>query len=387
MVSKKTILVFLGGRANYSSIRSAMRAIKEHPDLELKVVLGSSALVKNYGNLESILNKDGFEVDERVHMLVQGDAPICMVKTAALGMIGLSDAFERIQPDYVIVVGDRYEMMAPTIAAAYMNIPVAHTMGGEVTGTIDESIRHAITKFAHIHFPANKESAERIEKLGEDKSRIYCVGCPRIDTVKEILDANPTAPQEVFDLCGGVGPTFDLNQPFLLISQHPVTTEYMDAQDQINQTIHGALRTGLPIIILWPNSDAGTEGISQGIRTFREEHPEAVLHAFTNLPINMYVRLMNNTACLVGNSSSGIREGAFIGTPCVNIGTRQAGRERGSNVIDTGYSADEVEAAIRQQLVHGKYASEPIYGNGTAGKQIADILATTDVEIQKRITY
>lgn len=384
---KKTICVFIGGRANYSSIKSALIAIDEHPGLELKIILGSSALIKKYGNLEGIMQKDGFEIAERVHMLVEGDEPAVMVKTAALGMLGLTDTFERLKPDYVIVIGDRYEVIAPTIAAAYMNIPVAHTMGGEVTGTIDESIRHAITKFAHIHFPANKESGERIIKMGEEKERVFVVGCPRIDTVKRIIDENPGVPEDIFDQNRGVGPTFDLNEPFLLISQHPVTTEYKEAEQQINETIYAAMETGYPIILLWPNSDAGTEGISQGIRKFREDHPHVTMHAFTNLPIAMYVRLMNNTACLIGNSSSGIREGAFLGTPCVNVGTRQAGRERGSNVIDVPCNKDEIHEAIMKQIKHGKYDSEPIYGDGSAGKKIADILYNTTVEVQKRITY
>lgn len=384
---KKTICVFIGGRANYSSIKSALIAIQEHPGLELKIILGSSALLKKYGNLEKILNTDGFVVEEKIQMLVEGDVPSAMVKTAALGMLGLADVFERINPDYVVVIGDRYEVIAPTIAAAYMNIPVAHTMGGEVTGTIDESIRHAITKFAHIHFPANKESGERIIRMGEEEERVYVVGCPRIDTVKRIIDDNPSVPQDVFEVCGGVGPVFDLREPYILISQHPVTTEYKEAEHQILETIYGSMQVGLPIIMLWPNSDAGTEGISKGIRKFRETHPDVKLHAFTNLPIAMYVRLMYNTACLVGNSSSGIREGAFLGTPCVNVGTRQAGRERGKNVLDVGCNRNEIEKAIRHQMEHGKYPSEAIYGNGTAGKKIADILYSTTVEVQKRITY
>lgn len=384
---KKTICVFIGGRANYSSIKSALIAINEHPGLELKIILGSSALIKKYGDLEKIMQKDGFEIAERIHMLVEGDEPAAMVKTAALGMLGLTDAFERLKPDYVVVIGDRYEVIAPTIAAAYMNIPVAHTMGGEVTGTIDESIRHAITKFAHIHFPANKESGERIVRMGEERERVFVVGCPRIDTVKRIIDEDPGVPENIFELCGGVGPTFDLKEPFLLISQHPVTTEYKEAEHQINETIYAAMETGYPIIMLWPNSDAGTEGISQGIRKFREKHPNVTMHAFTNLPIAMYVRLMNNTACLIGNSSSGIREGAFLGTPCVNVGTRQAGRERGSNVMDVSCNKDEIRGAIMKQIQHGKYKSEPIYGDGSAGRKIADILYNTTVDVQKRITY
>lgn len=383
----RKVCVFVGGRANYSSIKSALYAIQNHPQLELQIILGGSGLIERFGRLEEQMEKDGFVISERIHMLVEGNQPNAMVKTTAIGMLGIADALENLKPDFVIVIGDRYEIMAPTIAAAYMNIPVCHTMGGEVTGTIDESIRHAITKFAHIHFPANAESAERIEKMGEEKERIFTVGCPRIDTVKKILLEDPGVPMEIFDNQKGVGPEFDLTKPFLLISQHPVTTEYEEAEKQINETIYGALEVGLPIIMLWPNADAGTEGISRGIRKFREKHGDAVLHAFKNLPIAQYVRLMNNTACLVGNSSSGVREGAFIGTPCVNIGTRQAGRERGKNVIDVKCDRHEIAEAIRKQIAHGKYESEPIYGNGNAGEKIADILSKVNVTVQKRITY
>ncbi|MBO6147784.1 MAG: UDP-N-acetylglucosamine 2-epimerase (hydrolyzing) [Lachnospiraceae bacterium] len=383
----RKICVFLGGRANYSSIRSAMKAIEAHSELELQVVLGGSGLIDKYGNLEGILSRDGFFVDEKVYMQVEGDKPNAMVKTAGLGMLGLSDVFERLEPDFVVVVGDRYEVMAATIAAAYMNIRVAHTMGGEVTGTIDESIRHAITKFAHVHFPANRESGERIEKLGEPKENIYVVGCPRIDTVKEILDTDSSMPLDLYELEGGVGPEFDLNEPFLLLSQHPVTTEYSEAKDQVTATIEAAVRTGLNIIMLWPNADAGSEGLSTGIRRYREKFPEARIHVFKNLPIPLYVRLMKHTACLVGNSSSGIREGAFIGTPCVNVGTRQNGRERGQNVRDVPDNADAIYEAIRYQLDHGTYTSEPIYGDGHAGIKIADVLSKAEVAVQKRITY
>ncbi len=383
----RKICVFIGGRANYSSIKSAMQAIQKHPELELQVVLGGSGLVDKFGNLEKILVADGFNIDEKVYMQVEGDKPNAMVKTAGLGMLGLADVFERLQPDFVIVIGDRYEVMAATIAAAYMNIRVAHTMGGEVTGTIDESIRHAITKFAHVHFPANKEAGERIEKLGERPEDVFVVGCPRIDNVKRILDEDSSMPMDIYQTQGGVGPAFDLNEPFILISQHPVTTEYSEAKKQITATIKAAMKTGLNIIMLWPNADAGSEGISKGIRTYREFNPDAKIHVFKNLPISIYVRLMKNTACLVGNSSSGIREGAFIGTPVVNVGTRQNGRERGQNVIDAPDEENAVYEAIKKQLEHGPYVSEPIYGDGHAGERIAEILSKVEVPVQKRIVY
>ncbi len=383
----RKICVFLGGRANYSSIRSAMKAIQRHPELELQIVLGGSGLVDKFGDLQNTLADAGFEINEKIYMQIEGDAPNAMVKTAGLGMLGLADAFERLSPDFVIVVGDRYEVMAAAMTAAYMNIRVAHTMGGEVTGTIDESIRHAITKFAHVHFPANKDSAERIIKLGEDPDKVFTVGCPRIDTVKEILEENGNVPENLYERQGGVGTEIDLSEPFLLISQHSVTTEYLDAKRQILETIEAAVRTKLPILMLWPNADAGSEGISTGIRAYREAHPELKIHVFKNLPISDYVRLMNNTVCLVGNSSSGIREGAFIGTPCVNVGTRQNGRERGDNVIDTSNDREMIYQAIEKQISHGKYPSEPIYGDGYAGERIADILNSVNVNVQKRIMY
>lgn len=384
---KRKICVFIGGRANYSSIRSAMKAIQNHPDLELQVVLGGSGLIDKYGDLQDTLNRDGFSIDEKVYMQVEGNAPVAMVKTAGLGLLGLADAFSRLSPDFVVVVGDRYEVMAATIAAAYMNIRVAHTMGGEVTGTIDESIRHAITKFAHVHFPANEDAKQRIIRLGEDVDRIFTVGCPRIDNVKRILDESGLPPLDIFETQGGVGPVFDLTKPFLLVSQHSVTTEYTYARHQITATIEAAVKTELPIVMLWPNADAGTDGISKGIRVYREHYPNAMIHVFKNLPIPVYTRLMNNTACLIGNSSSGIREGAFIGTPCVNVGTRQNGRERGNNVIDVNDNVEEIYRAIEKQIQHGKYDSEAIYGDGHAGERIADVLSHVDVSVQKRITY
>ncbi len=383
----RKICVFIGGRANYSSIKSAMRAIKEHPDLELQVILGGQGLTDKFGDLEGILETDGFTVDEKVHMLVAGDKPISMVKTAGLGLLGISDALDHLQPDFLIVVGDRYEVMAATIAAAYMNIRVAHTMGGEVTGTIDESIRHAITKFAHVHFPANREAGYRIIKLGERPEDVFVVGCPRVDHVKELLDRDASVPPDMYETFGGVGPEFDLNDPFLLVSQHPVTTEYSEAKSQITKTLHACVKTGLNIVILWPNADAGTEGISTGIRQYREDYPNANIHAFKNLPADIYTRLMKNTACLVGNSSSGIREGAYIGTPCVNIGSRQNGRERGQNVLDAALDEDLIFEAVKKQISHGAYVSEPIYGDGHAGVKIADILSKVEVPVQKRIVY
>ena len=382
---KKKICVVIGSRANYSSIKSAMLAIQKHSALELQLVVGASALLDRYGAVVNLIEKDGFKADAKVHMLIEGETPTTMAKSTGLGLLELPTIFSMLNPDIVLTVGDRFETMATTLAAAYMNLPIAHTMGGEVSGTIDESIRHAVTKFAHIHFPASKEASERIIKLGERTENVYLVGCPRIDLVAQILKQEADLNQQLFQ--SGVGGEMDLNKPFLLVSQHPVTTEYGEGEKQITATFEAINEVGLPAIVLWPNADAGSDDIARGMRKWRERKLDGRMHFFKNLPIATYVQLMKKTACLVGNSSSGIREGAFIGTPVVNIGSRQDMRERGKNVIEVSCDRAAIAEAIRRQVTHGAYPMEPIYGDGHAGERIADVLANCRVSVQKRITY
>ena len=384
----RKVCVFLGGRANYSSIKSAMGAIKEHNDLKLQVVLGASAVLERFGKVEELISQDGFVPDYTFHNLIEGEGPTTMARSTGLGLMDSAAILEKLQPDVLIVVGDRYEMMSVTLAAAYMNIHIAHTMGGEVTGTIDESIRHAITKFAHLHFPANADSHDRIVRMGEDPNYVFNVGCPRIDLVADELKKDSLHElKNLFKLYGGVGASFDISKPFILVSQHSVTTEFGNNRSQIEETLEALRRLNMPTIMLWPNSDAGGDDISKGIRSFREKHNPKWLHLFKNLPINIYVHLMNTTACLVGNSSSGVREGGFIGTPVVNIGTRQNSRLQSNNVLQSGYSSDEIFAAIKKQITHGRYESNSLYGDGTSGKKIAEILAGELPNIQKKITY
>jgi UDP-hydrolysing UDP-N-acetyl-D-glucosamine 2-epimerase len=266
-----------------------------------------------------------------------------------------------------------------------MNIPLAHTMGGEVSGNIDESIRHAVTKFAHVHFPACSEAAERIIRMGEDPDTVHMVGCPRIDLVAEVLRQDGGDLGRLF--AEGVGGSFDLDAPFAIASQHSVTTEYGDGERQITETLMAMRELDMPVIVLWPNADAGAEEIARGIRKFRERQLDDRMHFFKNIPTEDYIRLMRRAACVVGNSSSAIREGAFIGTPAVNVGTRQAGRQRGENVVDVGYDRAEIAAAVSRQVARGTYPPDPIYGDGHAGKRIADVLSRVEVTVQKRIAY
>jgi UDP-hydrolysing UDP-N-acetyl-D-glucosamine 2-epimerase len=383
----RKVCVVVGSRANYSSIKSVMRAVQQNPDLKLQVIAGASALLDRFGAVVEVVEEDGFHIDAKVHMIIEGETPTTMAKSTGLGLLELPTVFQQLDPDVVVTVGDRFETMATAIAAAYMNIPLAHTMGGEVSGTIDENIRHAITKMAHIHFPANQKAADRIIRMGEDPSIVHVVGCPRIDLVAEIADENSRLPERAWLEYEGVGGQLNLDEPFLLVSQHPVTTEYGQGEHQITETLMALHQLRMPTIMLWPNVDAGSEDVARGMRKFREHYQHDYIRFYKNFAVETYVRLMKRCACKVGNSSAAIREGAFLGVPAVNIGTRQIGRARGPNVIDVGYDREQIVAAIREQIKNGHYPSEPIYGDGHAGERIADILASTDYNIHKRMTY
>jgi UDP-hydrolysing UDP-N-acetyl-D-glucosamine 2-epimerase len=383
----RKVCVVVGSRANYSSIKSVMRAVREHTDLTLQLVVGASALLDRFGSVIDVIEADGFEANAKVTMIVEGETPGTMAKSTGLGLLELPTLFDLLKPDVVISVGDRFETMATAIAAAYMNIPVAHTMGGEISGTIDESVRHAVTKLSHVHFPANRKAADRIIRMGEDPSTVHVVGCPRIDLVAEIVEKDGALGATDWLEREGAGAHIELDEPFLLVTQHPVTTEYGRGEAQINETLAALQELRMPTIMLWPNADAGSEDTARGMRKFRERHRPEYIRFYKNFPIETWVRLMLASACVVGNSSAPIREGAYIGVPAVNIGTRQRGRDRGSNVVDVGYDRAAIVAAVRAQIAHGRYASDHLYGDGRAGGRIASILAEAPLSVQKRLMY
>lgn len=383
-MSQRKVCVVVNSRANYGRIKSLCRAVADHPDLELCLVVGASALLHRYGNVRSIIESDGFQIDATVYSVVEGETPTTMAKSTGLAILELATLFENIKPDVVLTVADRFETLATAVAASYMNIPLAHTQGGEVTGSIDESVRHAITKLAHIHFPATKLATENVIRMGEDPSTVHWTGCPAMDVV---VETDQSLPSDIFERYKGVGPDLDPHKPYLVVLQHPVTTEYGDGFRQINETIQAVKQFDQQIVWLWPNVDAGSDDVSKGLRMFREKEHPANIHFYRNFSPEDYVRLISNCDCLIGNSSSAIREGAFLGVPAVNVGTRQGGREHAENVINVGYDATEIATAIRRQLAHGKYPHSPMFGDGTAGKQMADILAKAEFKIQKRLAY
>jgi len=383
----RKICIVVGSRANYSSIKSVMCAVRATPELKLQLVVGASALLDRFGSVVEVIEADGFQPDAEVTMIVEGETPGTMAKSTGLGLLELPTIFGMLKPDMVVSVGDRFETMATAVAAAYMNIPLAHTMGGEISGTIDESIRHAVTKLAHVHFPANTRAAERIVRMGEDPAAVHVVGCPRIDLVAEIARGDGHLESPDWLEREGVGAHITLDKPFLLVSQHPVTTEYGHGEQQIVETLMALHELQMPAIMMWPNADAGSEDISRGMRKFREKYRPEYIRFYKNFPIDTYVRLMLSCACAVGNSSAPLREGAFIGVPTVNVGTRQQGRDRADNAIDAGYDRREIVAAINRQLAHGRYPSNHLYGDGGAGARIAKVLVDAPLRVQKRLSY
>jgi UDP-hydrolysing UDP-N-acetyl-D-glucosamine 2-epimerase len=384
MSARRKVCVVVASRANLARVTTVLEAIRDHPALELQVIASASALLERFGSAVDVLRDAGFAPDAKIRLIIEGQTPATMAKSAGLGLLELPTVLEMLEPDLVVTVADRFETIATAIAAAYMNIPVAHTQGGEVSGSIDESVRHAVTKLAHVHFPATELSARRIVAMGEDPQYVVNVGCPSIDLATRTALGTR---RDALARHGGDGSPIDPDQPFLLVMQHAVTTEYGHSLGQINATLTAISAIGMQALVFWPNVDAGSYEVSMGIRAFREQGLADHCQFFRNLPAEDFIRLMAHCECMIGNSSAALREGAYLGTPAVSVGTRQRGRECGPNVVFTSHDPLQIAAAIRAQIVHGRYESSDLFGDGNAGRAIAGVLAAIDPPVQKRLHY
>jgi UDP-hydrolysing UDP-N-acetyl-D-glucosamine 2-epimerase len=385
-LTTRKICVVVTARPSYSRIRTALQAIAEHSDLELQLVVAASALLDRYGNAIQSIERDGFPIAARVYMVLEGENLVTSAKSTGIGLSELATVFDNIKPDAVVTVADRYETLATAVAASYMNIPLVHVQGGEVTGSIDEKVRHSVTKLSNLHLVSTKLAGERVKKLGEDPATVHVTGCPSIDIAAEVA-ARPAMDFDPFVKYGGVGPTTDLSKGYLVVMQHPVTTEYEEARQQVDETLYAVKDFGLPVLWFWPNVDAGSDGTSKGIRMFREKEAPANFHLFRNMFPEDFLRLLCGATAIVGNSSVAIRECSYLGVPAVNIGTRQLGRERGQNVMDVGHDRHEISSAITAHIKSGKPTRDLLYGDGRAGKRIADCLSRAELTIEKRLTY
>ncbi len=382
----RKVCVVITARPSYSRIRTALAAIRDHPDLELQVVVAASALLDRYGHAVGQIEADGFSVDSHVYTLIEGENPTTMAKSTGLGLLELASVFDELRPDVVVTVADRFETMATAVAASYMNIPLAHVQGGEITGSIDEKVRHAVTKLSDLHMVSTAQAADFVVRMGEEPSAVHVTGCPSIDIAAEVARV-PEMDFDPFERYGGVGSALDLADGYLVVMQHPVTTEHELARAHVEETLHAVAKIDLPTLWFWPNPDAGTDGTSNGIRAFRENHRPTNLHFFKNMAPTDFLRLLLGARALAGNSSVGIRECSFLGVPVVNVGSRQQGRERGTNVVDVPHDSTEIAAALEDRMTKGRMASEAVYGDGTAGQQIAAVLANAPLQTTKRLTY
>ena len=382
----RRICVVITARPSYARIKTVMEAVRDHPDLELQLVVAASALLERYGPVVDVIRADGFEPNAVVYMVVEGENLVTTAKSTGHGVVELATIFDNLRPDVVVSVADRYETIATAIAAAYQNIPVAHVQGGEVTGSIDEKVRHAVTKLADLHLVATAGARERVIRMGENPATVHVTGCPSVDLAARVMSEREGA-FDPFAHYGGVGARFDPAEGYLVVMQHPVTTEYADALEQVTETLEAVKALDLPTFWFWPNVDAGSDRISKAIRVFRETREIPHVHFFKNLTPEDFLRLLRGARCLVGNSSVGIREGSYIGLPVVNVGSRQTGRERSANVKDVGYDRAAIEAAVRSSWSDPHPRSDELYGDGRAGERIAELLATVKLSVEKRITY
>src|SRR5918993_1301601 len=359
--AKRKICVVVTARPSYSRIRSALQAIDEHPDLELQLVVAASALLDRYGNAIEAIMRDGFKPDHKVYMVLEGENLVTSAKSTGIGLSELATVFDNLRPDAVVTVADRYETLATAVAASYMNLPVVHVQGGEVTGSIDEKVRHAVTKLSNLHLVSTAMARERVIRLGEEPASVVMTGCPSIDIAAAVA-ARPALDFDPFEKYGGVGPREGLSKGYLVVMQHPVTTEYDEARAQVDETLYAVKDNPLPVLWFWPNVDAGSDGTSKGIRVFREREHPANFHLFRNMFPEDFLRLLCGATAIVGNSSVAIRECSFLGVPAVNIGSRQRGRERGRNVIDVDHDRSAIASAIREHARRGRPAADHLYG-------------------------
>lgn len=384
-MSKVKVCAVVASRANYGRVKYVLKALQEHPDVELQLIVGASTLLDRFGRAIDIIKEDGFNPNKAIYYIVEGETLLTQAKSTGMGIIEVSSALDELKPDFVISVADRFETMATAIASTYLNIPLIHIQGGEVSGNIDDRVRHAITKLADFHFVATEASRQRVIKMGEDPKSVFNFGCPAMDVIE---NADKSINNDVMKRYGGVGNDVDWTKPYILMIQHPVTTSYGEGFAQVNATLQALKQfPQYQKIVLWPNADAGGEDVSKGIRVFREKNMNSNFHFYKNFSAEDFIRVLNNAICAVGNSSSFLREAAFLGTPAVCVGDRQFNREHGPNVVFSNYTQESIADLIDSQIQHGRYQQSSLFGNGDAGKRIAELIPQLKASLLKPIMY
>lgn len=383
---KRKVCVIITARASYARLKNLLIAIKEHKNLLLQIITTCSANSEDFGNVSKIIEKEGFAINEKIFSHIKGETLETSVKTTGKTLIKLATVLKKLRPDIVVTNGDRYETIANAIAATYMNIPLAHIQGGDVTGNIDEKVRHAITKLADIHFATSQTSYKRLLLLGENPDKVFMFGCPSIDQIKDLygiskLDFDPIKKYK------GFGTLTNMPKKYYVIMQHPTTTDIQNTKKNIEITLNIIPKLKHPVFVFLPNPDASAKIIDKSIKNFCEKKPQLKVYFFHNMEPLDFIKFIYLGECLIGNSSVGIRECAYLGVPVINIGDRQKDRERGANVIDVPYDTEAICEAITLWENKGRPKQSFVYGNGHASQKIADTLATIELSFQKKLTY
>lgn len=382
-LKKIKLAVVLVDRANYGRLKPVMLELKSRKDVKLNVVCSGTMMLDRFGVAADVVERDGFEVGEKLYVELEGSRPETMSKSIGLGIIEFTNAFQRIDPDFVLIIGDRYEALSAAISAAFQNICIIHLQGGEVSGSIDESTRHAITKFSHYHFPATKRAGKYVVAMGEDPDTVFALGCPSADLV---ATSDKHISKELLDHLG-VGPHIDLNHPYFLILFHPVTSEFEAAEKEMDELLQSIAEINIQTIVLWPNIDAGSDGVSQAVRRFREHNHQFPLHVYKNFEPQKYIPILANAAVAIGNSSSFVRDASFLGTPIVLVGNRQDGREWSEAVMRVEPIREQIIPAVKKQMHSGRFAPSDLYGKPGVSKVVVDQICKLIPYSQKKLYY
>lgn len=379
--AKRKICFVITSKIHYARSLKLLRKLQKMRNIELQIVVAGAAILTRHGNVELSLLRDGLSAAARITMVLEGGSTVAMAKTTGIGMLEFATVFENLRPDVVVVRGDRFEVIAPAAAAAYMNYTIAHIEGGDVTGSIDESVRHAITKLSHIHFATNKDACARIVRMGENPRYVFNVGAPEVELAAESRGRITSADINTH----GVGGPFNVSRDFVIVMHHSVTTEMGRNEAQMNEVLRAVHALRMPAVFFWPNIDAGTDEVTRAINHFRATTDiDRYAHFLKYLEPEKFLALLKKSRCLIGNSSSGIKECSYLGIPVVNIGSRQTGRLRGKNVIDVPPQEKKIAAAIKKQVAHGPYPQSDAYYKKDTSTIIARTLSKIPLYTQKR---
>lgn len=363
---KVRIVVVITARPSYSRVKSFISLLNNDNEIDLLIVASAGSLIEKYGAVVNLIKNDGFNVVSELNNVLEGSTLCNSVTGVGLSLIQLADCLTKLSPDYVITIADRYETIATAITSSYLNLRTIHIQGGEVSGSIDNKVRNAVSQLSDIHFVSTSAAFGRLINMGFSPDDVFNTGCPSVDLAREVMESEDNLPNDFLSSIGTIGKNFSLAEDYIVVLQHPDTDEVESTYEQIHETLLAVKEVNMPTVLFWPNIDAGSDIISKNLRIYINENPNQKIKFVKNLEGKIFLRLLKQSKVLIGNSSVGIRECAFLGLPVVNIGNRQNKRERSQNVFDVKYCSSDIVQAINKQLKNGFYKSDKLYGDGFA---------------------